>query len=405
GFKRYEEGMAPAPGDRVYSTVADKMVFLAAIGQIPLSEGVNIAAAHVDSPRLDLKQFPLYEDENLALLKTHYYGGIKKYQWVTLPLALHGIIVRKDGTSAEVSIGDDEGDPVFMITDLLPHLGKDQEKKTVGEAFTGENLNILAGSRPEGEDKESERVKFSVLRALNGKYGITEEDFVSAEIEAVPAGRARDLGFDRTMIAAYGHDDRSCAFAALRAILDSRAPERTAVCVLTDKEEIGSEGMTGMQSAAFERFMSRLCGGLDAAGAAFSHSFCISADVCNAYDPNFPDVSEKNNSAHINRGLSVMKYTGARGKSGASDASAETVGALRRLFDKNAVVWQTTELGKVDQGGGGTVAMFMANRGIETIDAGVPVLSMHAPYEIVSKLDCYMAYKGIRAMYEGNWGA
>jgi aspartyl aminopeptidase len=397
--------MAPAPGDRVYSTVADKMVFLAAIGQIPLSEGVNIAAAHVDSPRLDLKQFPLYEDENLALLKTHYYGGIKKYQWVTLPLALHGIIVRKDGTSAEVSIGDDEGDPVFMITDLLPHLGKDQEKKTVGEAFTGENLNILAGSRPEGEDKESERVKFSVLRALNGKYGITEEDFVSAEIEAVPAGRARDLGFDRTMIAAYGHDDRSCAFAALRAILDSRAPERTAVCVLTDKEEIGSEGMTGMQSAAFERFMSRLCGGLDAAGAAFSHSFCISADVCNAYDPNFPDVSEKNNSAHINRGLSVMKYTGARGKSGASDASAETVGALRRLFDKNAVVWQTTELGKVDQGGGGTVAMFMANRGIETIDAGVPVLSMHAPYEIVSKLDCYMAYKGIRAMYEGNWGA
>jgi aspartyl aminopeptidase len=400
GFKRYAPDMELAAGAKIYTTVADKTVFLAVIGGRPISEGVNIAAAHVDSPRLDLKQSPLYEDEGLAFFKTHYYGGIKKYQWVTLPLALHGVVIRKDGSRADIVIGEDESDPVFLITDLLPHLGKEQEKKTLGEAFTGENLNILLGSRPEGEEKESDRVKLAVLRILNEKYGLIEEDFLSAELEAVPAGRARDLGLDGSMIAAYGHDDRSCAFAALRALLDAREPERTAVCVLTDKEEIGSEGMTGMQSAAFEDFMSYLCGGLRHAGRTFSKSFCISADVCNAFDPCFPDVSEKNNSAFINRGMAVMKYTGARGKSGSNDASAETVGFLRRLFDENGVAWQTTELGKVDQGGGGTVAMYMANRNIETIDAGVPVLSMHAPFEVVSKLDCYMVYKGIRSLYE-----
>jgi aspartyl aminopeptidase len=400
GFKLYGSDMELTAGAKIYTTVAGKAAFFAVIGRRPISEGVSIVAAHVDSPRLDLKQSPLYEEEGLAFFKTHYYGGIKKYQWVTLPLALHGVVVRKDGSRADVVIGEDESDPVFMITDLLPHLGKEQEKKTLGEAFTGENLNILLGSRPEGEEKESDRVKLAVLRILNEKYGLIEEDFLSAELEAVPAGRARDLGLDGSMITAYGHDDRSCAFAALRALLDAREPERTAVCVLTDKEEIGSEGMTGMQSAAFEDFISYLCGGLDRVGKTFAKSFCISADVCNAFDPCFPDVSEKNNSAFINRGMAVMKYTGARGKSGSNDASAETVGFLRRLFDKNGVAWQTTELGKVDQGGGGTVAMYMANRNIETIDAGVPVLSMHAPFEIVSKLDCYMTYKGFRSLYE-----
>jgi aspartyl aminopeptidase len=402
GFKRREPGTKLQPGDKMYETVAEKMIFLAVIGKSPLSEGVNIAAAHVDSPRLDLKQSPLYEDGGLAFFKTHYYGGIKKYQWVTLPLALHGVVIRRDGSRADVVIGEDEGDPVLMITDLLPHLGREQGEKKLDEAFTGESLNILIGSRPEGEEKEkdSDRVKLAVMRALDEKYGITEEDFLSAELEAVPAGRARDLGLDRSMITAYGHDDRSCAFAALRAILDIREPSRTAVCVLADKEEIGSEGVTGMQSAAFDGFIAGLCGGLDEAGRALGKSFCISADVCNAFDPNFPDVSEKNNSAYLNRGMAVMKYTGSRGKSGSNDASAETIGFVRRLFGDNGVAWQTTELGKVDQGGGGTVAKYIANRGVETVDAGVPVLSMHAPYEVVSKLDCYMTYKGIRTLFE-----
>jgi len=400
GFLPYKRGMKLKPGAKIYSQTGGKALILAVIGKNPLSDGTNITVAHIDSPRVDLKQVPLYEDNDLAFFKTHYYGGIKKFHWVVRPLALHGVVIKKDGTAVNFTIGEDESDPIFMITDLLPHLGKDQEKKTLGEAFTGENLNILIGSRPAGEEKDENRVKLTVLTILNEKYGITEEDFLSAEIEAVPLMRARDVGFDRSMIAAYGQDDRSCAFAALRAILNTKKPDKTAVCVLTDREEIGSEGVTGMQSAMFDGFMEELCGVFGAnIRDCFKNSFCLSADVCNAFDPNFADVSEKQNSAKLGYGLGVEKFTGARGKSGSSDASAEVVAMLRGLFADNGVVWQMAELGKVDQGGGGTVAKFMANRSIATIDAGVPVLSMHAPFEISSKLDCYMTHKGILTIF------
>jgi aspartyl aminopeptidase len=401
GFKQYARGMKLAPGSRIYKNVHGKALMLAVIGKSPLSEGVNIAGAHVDSPRLDLKQIPLYEDGELAFFKTHYYGGIKKYQWVTLPLSLHGIAVKRDGSCVDVVIGETDGDPVFLITDLLPHLDKEQAKKNLGEAFTGENLNILIGSRPTGGEKDTDRVKLTILQILNEKYGIVEEDFLSAELEAVPVAKARDVGFDRTMIGAYGQDDRSCAFAALRALLDIGTPSKTAVCILADKEEIGSEGVSGMQSAVFEEFMEDLC---DSQSVKLRHcfekSFCLSADVCNAFDPNYPDVSEKRNSAKFNYGMGILKFTGSRGKSGSSDASAEVVGRLRKIFSDSGVVWQMTELGKVDQGGGGTIAKYMANRNIDTIDAGVPVLSMHSPYEITAKLDCYMTYKGIKAVYD-----
>jgi aspartyl aminopeptidase len=396
----------PVPGDRIYKSVGGKLLFLAAIGKKPLEDGVNIAAAHVDSPRLDLKQLPLYEDSELALLKTHYYGGLKKYQWVALPLALHGVVIKKDGAEVPVVIGEAESDPVLMVTDLLPHLGKDQLKKTLSEAFTGENLNIVFGSKPTGGEKDSDRFKLTVLEYLNSNYGIDEEDLISGELIAVPAGRARDVGLDRSLMTAYGHDDRSCAFAALRALLDAGAgapkgiPARSAVCILADKEEIGSDGVSGMQSQVFEHFMYALTGDPLLAATCFGNSFCLSADVCNGFDPNFPEVSEKNNSAKLNHGMGIMKFTGHGGKSGSSDASAEVVAEIRRIFADNGVAWQMTELGKVDQGGGGTVAKYMANRGIATIDAGVPVLSMHAPWEIVSKIDCYMTYKGIRAVFE-----
>ena len=400
GFKPYKRETKINANSKVYIDIGGKALILAVIGQKPLDEGVNIAAAHIDAPRLDLKQAPLYEDGDMAFFRTHYYGGIKKYQWVTIPLALHGVVVKKDGTVVNVVIGEDENDPVFMITDLLPHLAKDQEKKTLAEAFTGENLNILLGTKPAGDDKEKDRVKLAVMKILNEKYDIIEEDFFSSELEAVPAMRARDVGLDRSMIGAYGNDDRSCAFAALRAILDTNNPPKTAVCVLADKEEVGSNGVSGMQSALFDAFMEDLC---EAAGVklrdCYKESFCLSADVCNAFDPNFAEVSEKQNAAKLGYGIGIEKFTGARGKSGASDASAEVVAMLRKLFEDNNIVWQLIELGKVDQGGGGTVALHMANRGIDTIDAGIPVLSMHAPYEIVSKLDCYMAYKGIRCVY------
>jgi len=401
GFVPIKRGMELRTGSKVYMNAGGKALILAVIGKKPLSDGVNIATAHIDSPRLDLKQIPLYEDGDLAFFKTHYYGGIKKYQWVSLPLALHGVIIKKDGTTVNVTVGEDDGDPVFMITDLLPHLGKDQEKKTLGEAITGENLNILLGSHPTGAQKDDNRVKLTIMTILNEKYGITEEDFISAEIEAVPMMRARDVGFDRSMIGAYGHDDRSSSFASLKAILDLSVPPMTAICVLVDKEETGSDGVSGMQSAMFEGFMEELCGAFNVrVRDCFNASFCLSGDVCNAFDPNFPDVSEKQNSAKLGCGMAVLKYSGARGKGGTSDASAELVAMLRGIFTKNGVVWQTGTLGKVDQGGGGTVAKFMANRNIATIDAGVAVLSMHAPYEIVSKLDCYMVYKGILAIYE-----
>ena len=400
GFKAYKPGMTLKAGLKIYHNVRGKALMLAVIGTSPLSDGVNIAGAHVDAPRIDLKQLPLYEDGELAFFKTHYYGGIKKYQWVTLPLALHGIVIKKDGSAIDIKLGEEDGDPAFTITDLLPHLGKEQAKKTLGEAFTGENLNILIGSRPTGEDKETDRVKHTVLQLLYEKYGITEDDFLSAELEAVPLSRAQDIGFDRSMIGSYGQDDRSCAYAALKAVLDIETPKKTAVCILADKEEIGSDGVSGMQSAAFECFMEDLCDSQDVKlRHCFEKSFCLSADVCNAFDPNFPDVSEKRNSAKLNYGMGILKFTGSGGKSGSSDASAEVVGMLRRVFDQNGVIWQMAELGKVDQGGGGTIAKYMANRNIDTIDAGVPVLSMHAPYEVASKLDCYMTYKGVKAVF------
>ena len=402
GFLPLERGMALKAGSKIYMGIEGKALILATIGEKPLTEGVNIAATHIDAPRLDLKQVPLYEDGELAFFKTHYYGGIKKYQWVAQPLALHGVVIKKDGSAVEIVIGEDDSDPVFMVTDLLPHLGKDQEKKTLGEAFTGENLNILLGSYPTGKPEDKDRVKLTIMNLINEKYGITEEDFMSAEIEAVPQMRARDVGFDRSMIGAYGHDDRSCSFAALKAIIDlDKPPAITAVCILSDKEEIGSDGISGMQSAAFEYFMEELCDAFDVKlRDCYRESFCLSGDVCNAFDPNFAEVSEKQNAAILGCGIGVVKYTGSRGKAGASDASPEIVAMLRKIFDEKGVAWQMAGFGKVDQGGGGTVAKFMANRNITTIDAGIPVLSMHAPYEIVSKLDCYMAYKGNMAIFE-----
>lgn len=400
GFVAYERGMELVPGLKIYKSIRDKALMLAVIGKKSLDKGINIAAAHVDAPRLDLKQSPVYEDSEIAYFKTHYYGGIKKYQWVTIPLELHGVVVLLDGTAVNVSIGADTNDPVLVITDLLPHLAKDQVKKPMAEAITGEALNLLAGSIPD-KDEGSDRVKLAVLKLLNDKYGIIEEDFLSAELEIVPSVPVRDAGLDRSMIAGYGHDDRVCSYAELKAIIDINNPVRTAVCVLADKEEIGSEGVSGMQSQAFECFVGDLCDGQGVElRHCFENSFCISADVTNAFDPIYAEVSEKRNNAKINYGVALAKFTGSRGKSGSSDASAEVVGKLRRLFKNNDVIWQMGELGKVDQGGGGTVAMYMANRNIDTIDAGVPVLSMHAPYEVVAKLDCYMTYKAVKALYQ-----
>ena len=403
GFKPFVRGMALNPGDKLYRVNRGKAVMLAVIGSKPLSEGVNIGAAHIDSPRLDLKPNPLYEDAELAFLKTHYYGGIRKYQWVTIPLELHGVIALKDGSTVKVSIGAGEGEPRFTIDDLLPHLGVEQSKKPLGEAIPGESLNLLIGSRPFAGDEGSDRVKLAILDLLNQKYGIVEEDFISAELSAVPAFKAMDIGFDRSLIGAYGHDDRVCGFAALAALFTLGTPARTAVCMLADKEEIGSEGVSGMRSAAFDTFMSDLCDAQRVTlKACYEKSFCLSADVTAAFDPNFADVYEKRNSAKVNYGMGLCKYTGARGKSGASDASAELVAYTRRVLDAAGVVWQMAELGKVDAGGGGTVACYMAERDIDTIDAGVPVLSMHAPFETVSKLDCYMTYKGMKAVYEAQ---
>jgi aspartyl aminopeptidase len=353
---------------------------------------------------MDLKPAPLYEDSELAYLKTHYYGGIRKYQWVTIPLALHGVVIRKDGTKVTVRIGEEEGEPRLVITDLLPHLGAAQNKKPLAEAVPGETLNLLLGSEPIGNEEESGRVKLAVMKLLHEKYGIVEDDLTSAELEAVPAVKACDIGLDRSLIGAYGHDDRVCAYAALKALLDlEETPVKTAVCILADKEEIGSDGVTGMQSAAFDTFIEDLCAAQGAAlRTCFAKSFCLSADVTAAYDPNYPDVFEKRNESQLNYGVGLCKYTGARGKSGASDADAETVAYVRRLFDQAGVIWQISELGKVDAGGGGTVAMYMANRNISTLDAGVPVLSMHAPFETVSKLDCYETYKGMRAVFQAK---
>lgn len=401
GFVEYVDGMKLSPGDKVYCNNRSKALMLAVIGSKSLEEGCVIAGAHVDSPRIDLKQNPLYESDELAYFKTHYYGGIKKYQWVTIPLELHGVVALKNGETIDVSIGHDPSDPQFVITDLLPHLGKEQMRKTMEEGITGEGLNILIGSIPYA-DEGSDRVKLAVMSILNDRYGVIEEDFLSAELTAVPAFEVREIGLDRSLIGGYGHDDRVCAYAELKAILDlDEAPEKTAVCILADKEETGSDGVSGMQSSAFECFMEELCAGQNVPlRRCFKNSFCLSADVTAAFDPNFPEVSEKRNDAKLNYGMGICKFTGARGKSGTSDASAEIVGYLRRIFADAGVVWQMSELGKVDQGGGGTIAKYMANRNIDTIDAGVPVMSMHAPFEVVAKFDCFMTYLGVLAAYK-----
>ncbi|MBQ3211397.1 MAG: aminopeptidase [Oscillospiraceae bacterium] len=402
GFVEYVPGMELKAGTKVYRNNRGKALILAVIGEKSLSEGAVIAGAHVDAPRIDLKQVTMYESDEMCYFKTHYYGGIKKYQWVTIPLELHGVVALRNGELVEVSIGRRAGEPKFVITDLLPHLAKDQMTKTMAEGITGEGLNILIGSVPYADDGK-DRVKLAIMSILNDSYGITEEDFLSAELTAVPAFDVCEVGLDRSLIGGYAHDDRVCAYAELKAIFDVENPAKTCVCILADKEETGSDGVTGMQSAAFDCFMEDLC---DQQGVKLRHcyanSFCISADVCNAYDPLYPEVSEKRSDSKINYGMGICKFTGARGKSGTSDASAEVVAYLRKLFGENNVVWQMAELGKVDQGGGGTIAKFMANRNIDTIDAGVPVLSMHAPFEVVSKFDCYMTYKGVLAAYSAK---
>ena len=402
GFVPYAPGMAMTPGTKVYQAIYGRAINLAVVGKKPVAEGTRIAAAHIDNPRLDLKPNPLYEDDELAFFQTHYYGGIKKYQWTTVPMALHGVVVKKNGEVVPISIGEKDTDPVFIVTDLLIHLADAQMKKTLAAGVTGENLNVLVGSIPLPEDEGSDSVKLAILMYLNETYGITEEDFLSAEISVVPAAHARELGFDRSMIGAYGHDDRSCSFAALDAMLSlEETPEYTAVCCLADKEEIGSMGISGMESQAFEYFIDCLC---DAQNGklmeCFRNSQCLSADVTCAHDPTYPDVTDKANNAHMNYGVCFAKYTGARGKSGSSDAPAEFVAKVRRLCADGGVIWQMGELGKVDAGGGGTVAQFMANRNILTLDTGVPVLSMHAPIEVVSKLDCYMTRKAMKVFYQ-----
>ena len=399
GFKALTPGMDVKPGDKVYMNNRGKSIMLAVIGSESLAKGANICAAHVDSPRLDVKPNPLYEDGEIAYLKTHYYGGIKKYQWPTIPLALHGVICRKDGSTVEVTIGEDDNDPILMVSDLLPHLAADQMKKPLAEGIAGEQLNVIMGSEPLSGDG-SDMVKLHIMKLLNEKYGIIESDFLSAELNIVPAGRCREVGLDRSLIGAYGHDDRVCAFAEIEPLLTMGTPTHTAVCILADKEEIGSVGISGMLSQVFEYFMEILC---DAQGVklleCFANSFCLSADVSNAFDPNFPEVSDRRNNSLLNYGVAILKYTGARGKGGASDASAEAMSHVRTTFENANVLWQIATLGKVDQGGGGTVAAYMANRNIVTVDAGVPVLSMHAPMELVSKLDCYMTMLACKAIY------
>ena len=398
GFVEFQKGMKLSAGDKVYYDNRGKAVIAAIIGTQPITDGVRLCAAHIDSPRLDLKQNPLYEDNEIALFKTHYYGGIKKYQWTAIPLALHGVVIRADGKSIPICIGEDDDDPVFCVSDLLPHLATEQMSKTLAKGITGEQLNIIVGSRPYKFSETSEAVKLAVLEILYDKYGITESDFISAELEAVPAFKAKDVGLDRSMIGAYGHDDKVCAYTALAATLECKKPKHTVVTVLTDKEETGSDGNTGLCSSYLKYFIEDLAEIFGTDGrTVLSASECLSADVNAAFDPTFPDVNERANCAYINHGVCITKYTGARGKSGTSDASAEFTGRIRRLMDSKKLIWQTGELGKVDAGGGGTVAAYIANLNVDTIDMGVPVLSMHAPYEIVSKLDTYMAYRGFDA--------
>ncbi|WP_312811697.1 aminopeptidase [Sedimentibacter sp.] len=412
GFVNFENIKEVKPGDRLYYINKEKNAVLVVIGKEKIENGMNIVGSHVDAPRIDIKQNPLYEEHGLSLLKTHYYGGIRKYQWVTIPLAMYGTVVKANGEIVDISIGDDEKDPIFYITDLLPHLAKDQNDKKLSEAIEGESLNVIIGSLPadctgnDDEDGKDKKFKYNVLKILNEKYGMVEEDFQTAELEIVPAGKSRDVGIDRGMIAAYGHDDRVCAYTSLKAILEVKNTDKTAVALFVDKEEIGSVGNTGMQSMFFNNMVAELIA-LQNNGVyselslkrSLSNSSMLSSDVAAGVDPTYPQVSEIQNSPIMGKGVAMVKYTGSRGKSGANDANAEYIGKLRKLFNENNVVWQPAELGKVDQGGGGTIAYIMANYNMDVVDLGVPVLSMHAPYEIISKTDLYMTYKAYKVFY------
>ena len=405
-FKNIEELNAIKSGDKVYYINREKNIYAAVIGESSPEEGFNMIGAHIDSPRLDLKPNPIYEDAELAHFKTHYYGGIKKYQWVNIPLSMHGVIIKETKEKIDIKIGEDESDPIFTIADLLPHLASKQEKKSLKDGIEAEELNILIGSIPYKGDID-EKIKLNILNILYEKYGIKEQDFVSAEIEFTPAMKAKDLGFDRALVAGYGQDDRVCAYTSLQALLNINNPKRTSICILADKEEIGSMGNTGMYSQTFEYFIDEL---LDKTVGnktglrrkVFNKSKLLSADVTGAYNPNYPDIYEKNNESYLNHGISIIKYTGSASKGGASDANAEFVGYVRNLFEKNNIAYQVSEMGKIGIGGGGTIAYILADRGIDVLDCGVPVLSMHSPYEITSKFDIYNAYKAYKVFYKGE---
>ena len=401
GFVPYSFGDELKAGGKYYCNNRGKSLFVFKIGSEPISNGIRIAAAHIDSPRLDLKPRPVYEDGELGFFKTHYYGGIKKYQWTAIPLALHGRVILAGGSTVDITIGEDENDPVLYINDLPPHLAQNQSQQTLSVAIEGVSLNILVGSRPYPDTEVGDKIKLNILSILNEKYGITEADLISAELSAVPAAKARDAGLDRSMIASYGHDDRVCAYPSLTAIFDDAcASTHTVMAVLADKEETGSDGNTGMKSAFLRDLISEIAKAFGESDAVVrANSKCLSADVNVAFDPNFPEVFEKRNTAFLNHGVVISKYTGARGKSGTSDASAEFLGYIRSIFEKNDVIWQIAELGKVDQGGGGTVAAYIANLNIDVIDLGVPVLSMHAPTEVIAKLDVYMAHRAMLALF------
>ena len=400
GYVPFVPGKQYPAGAKVYLNNRGKALIASTIGTLDIGEGVRIEAAHIDNPRLDLKPNPLVEEQELCFLKTHYYGGIKKYQWTAIPLSLHGVVVKKDGSSVTVTIGEDPDDPVFCVTDLLPHLGADQMKKPMTQGITGEQLNVLIGCEMYPDEKVSEKVKLNILSLLNGKYGITERDFQSAELCAVPAFKARDLGLDRGMVGAYGHDDRVCAFAQLMAEIEAKSPAHTTVTVFADKEEVGSDGVTGLNSHFLVDFIADLA---QAGGKELRHvlraSACLSADVSAAFDPAWPEVAEKHNCAYLGYGPVLTKYTGARGKSSTNDAPAEYVAFVKGILEDAGVTWQTGELGKVDQGGGGTVAMYVSQYNVNTVDMGVAVLSMHAPFEVISKADLYMTYKAMAAFY------
>lgn len=404
GFKCICEYETLKPGDKVYYINRNKSVYAAVIGSKKVQEGINVVGAHIDSPRLDLKPNPLYEDGGFAYFKTHYYGGIKKYQWTTIPLAIHGVIVKTNGEKINVNIGESDEDPIFTITDLLPHLAQEQMERKLKEGVKGEDLNLLIGSRPYNDKEIDEKVKLNILNILNNKYGIIEADFLSAELELVPAFKARSLGFDSSMVAGYGQDDRVCAYTAIRGLLDTHNPEKTAVMILSDKEEIGSVGNTGMESLVFDYFISEILNKTgenkpDLIRKVFCNSRMLSSDVDAGFDPIYASVSDTKNAGYLGKGIAVVKYTGARGKSGASDANAEFVAEIRKMLDDNKIDYQLTELGKVDVGGGGTIAYILANKGVDVIDCGVPVLSMHAPYEVTSKYDIYCAYEAYRVFW------